>query len=168
MNDKNIELAELIEAVENDALERARTLLEEGCDATSLDEEGRPPLFFLIKSNGSREMAELLIDHGADVHWRNEEGVSLLDEAVERNRADLVKLFIEHGVDPGVTHRKSGMTAMMLAASFDYIDMMELLLEHGADLFAVDSFEMSASDYARRLGRKRAKKWLEEKMANPF
>jgi len=113
-------------------------------------------------------MIELLLAEGADVNWKTDEGISLLDEAVERNRIDLVKLFIERGLDPSETSRKSGMTALMLAACFDYIDMMELLLEQGADLYAVDESGMGAFDYARKLGRKRAQKWLEDKMANPF
>ncbi len=159
---------EIIEAVKCDDIERIEALLNEGCDANSTDEEGRPLMLLAIKSGASRETVELLLDRGADLGWTTEEGVGLLDEAVERNRLDLAELFIERGIDPAVTRRGSGMTALMLAASFDYIDMMELLCEKGADLFAVDELGLSASDYARKLGRIKAKRWLDEKIANPF
>jgi len=159
---------EIIEAVKCDDIKRTEALLDEGCEADTIDEEGRPLLLLAIKSGSSRELIELLIDRGADLHWTTEEGVGLLDEAVERNRLDLAELFMERGIDPAVTRRGSGMTALMLAASFDYIDMMELLCEKGADLFAVDEQGLSASDYARKLGRIKAKRWLDEKIANPF
>jgi len=162
------EQTELIQAVESDSVATAKRLIDAGADIHITNEDGLPLLLLAIKHGASKEMVELLLDAGADLGWKTSEGVSLLDEAVERNRIDLVKLFIARGIDPSETSRKSGMTALMLAACFDYIDLMEVLLEHGADLYAVDESGMGASDYARKLGRKRAQKWLEEKMANPF
>ena len=167
MNNVNKQ-TELINAVENDFVLQAKRLLDEGADINVSNEDNLPLLVIAIKNGASKEMIELLLDEGADISWKTEEGVTLSDEAVERNRVDLVKLFIERGLDPAETSRKSGMTTFMLAACFDYIEMMELLLEHGADLYAVDESGMSALDYARKLGRKRSHKWIEDKMANPF
>ncbi|WP_353661397.1 ankyrin repeat domain-containing protein [Hydrogenimonas sp. SS33] len=164
MNDKK---NELIEAVRADAVAEAEALLD-ASNANVVDEQGRPLLLVAIKSGASREMVELLLQRGADLMWTTEEGVSLLDEAVEKNRVDLVKLFIERGIDPAATRRKSGMTALMLAACFDYIEMMELLYAHGADLYAEDQFGFTAADFARKLRRERAGRWIAEKMENPF
>ncbi|WP_456452947.1 ankyrin repeat domain-containing protein [Hydrogenimonas sp.] len=165
MNEKN---NELIDAVVSDALSRAKRLLEEGADANAVDEEGRPALLLVIRNRASKEMAELLLDKGADLGWTTEEGVGLLDEAVERNRLDLAELFIDRGIDPAETKRQSGMTALMLAACFEHLEMMELLYERGADLYAVDQMGFSAADFARKLRKPRAQKWIEEKMENPF
>ena len=159
---------ELIEAVKSDGVNRAKGLLEEGGDANACDEEGRPLLLLAIRAEGSREMAELLLEHGADPAWTTEEGVGLLDEAVERNRLDLAELLMERGLDPAQTRRKSGMTALMLAACFEHLEMMELLYEKGADLYAVDQMGFSAADFARKLRKTKAQKWIEEKMENPF
>ncbi|MCF6200826.1 MAG: ankyrin repeat domain-containing protein [Hydrogenimonas sp.] len=158
----------IFESIKRDSLESLKELLEQGCDPNSEDEEGKPLLLIAIKSGASKEVVELLLEYGANLEWTTPEGVSLLDEAVECNRIDLAELFIEKGMDPSVTKRKSGMTVTMLAASFDYVDMLELLYEKGADIFAVDEIGLSAADYARKLGRGRARTWLEEKMANPF
>ncbi len=165
MNDKNMEL---FDAVADDALHRAKRVLEEGADANALDEKGRPPLLAAIVHRADREMVEMLLEHGADPFWTTEEGVGLLDEAVERNRLDLAELFIEKGIDPATTRRQSGMTAFMLAACFDYVEMMALLYDRGADIYAVDEQGLSAADFARKLRRKRALQWIEEKMENPF
>ncbi len=165
MNEKN---RELIEAICQNDVETTRDLLALGCDANICDEEGRSLLALAIRHNGSEELVRTLLEAGADWRWTTPEGVGLLDDAVERNRLDLALLLIDRGLDPSVTARQSGMTALMLAASFDYIEMMELLYERGADLFAVDEMGLSAADYARKLGRKRAKAWLDDKIANPF
>ena len=165
MDDKN---NELIDAVADDALNRTKRLLEEGADANALDERGRPALLVAIANRASKEMVELLLEHGADLFWTTEEGVGLLDEAVERNRLDLAELFIEKGLDPATTRRKSGMTAFMLAACFDYVEMMELLYDRGADIYAVDEMGLSAADFAKKLRKERAFKWIENRMENPF
>ena len=165
MNEKN---NELIEAVVSDALNRAKRLLEEGGDANATDEEGRPALLLAIRNRASKEMVELLLDNGADLNWTTEEGVGLLDEAVERNRIDLAELFIDRGIDPAETKRQSGMTALMLAVCFEHLEMMELLYERGADLYAVDQMGFTAADFARKLRKPKAQKWIEAKMENPF
>ena len=157
----------LIEAVQTDAVKEAERLLND-VDANVTDEKGWPLLLIAVKNRASRQMVELLLERGADLMWTTEEGVSLLDEAVERNRLDLVELFIEKGLDPAVTRRKSGMTALMLAASFDYIEMMELLYANGADLYAEDEFGWTAAEFAKRLRKERASRWIEAKMENPF
>lgn len=159
---------ELIKAIEGDLVLQVKRLLADGVDINATNEDDLSLLIVAIKSNASKEMVELLLDKGADIDWKTKEGVSLLDEVVEKNRVDLAKLFIDRGIDPCKTSRKSGMTALMLAACFDYVEMMELLLERGANLYAIDKNGMSALDYARKLRCKRAQKWLEDKMANPF
>ena len=165
MNERN---NELIDAVASDALNRAKRLLNEGGDANAVDEEGRPLLLLAIRNHASKEMVELLLDKGADLAWSTEEGVGLLDEAVERNRLDLAGLFIDRGIDPAETKRQSGMTPLMLAACFEYLEMMELLYERGADLYTVDQMGFTAADFARKLRKTKAQKWIEEKMENPF
>jgi ankyrin repeat protein len=113
-------------------------------------------------------MAKLLLEFGADLFWTTPEGVGLLDEAVERNRLDLAELFIDRGIDPAETKRQSGMTALMLAACFEHLEMMDLLYERGADLYAVDQMGFSAADFARKLRKARSQKWIAQKMENPF
>ncbi|WP_457597150.1 ankyrin repeat domain-containing protein [Hydrogenimonas sp.] len=158
----------LFDAVRGDRVVETKRLLTEGADANARDEEGRPPLLVAIRSGASKEMVEALLEAGGDLRWTTEEGVGLLDEAVERNRIDLAQLLIDRGIDPSETTRKSGMTALMLAACFDYIEMMELLYERGADLYAVDTMGFSAADFARKLRKTKALSWIEEKMENPF
>ena len=165
MNDKN---NALIEAVKSDAYNRLKRLLEAGGDPNTEDSEGRPLAYLAIRHGAEADTLALLLQSGADIAWCTEEGVGLLDEAVERNRIDLATLLIDRGIDPAGTRRQSGLTPLMLAACFDYIEMMDLLYARGADLYAQDSLGMTAADYARKLRRKRAQAWIEEKMENPF
>ena len=97
---------DLIEAVENDEIVRTKQLIAAGANVTVTNEDEMPLLLIAIKNGGSKEMAELLLDAGADIGWKTPEGASLLDEAVERNRIDLAELLIDRGLDPAVTSRK--------------------------------------------------------------
>ncbi len=163
-----VDVNELIDAIENSDSETLGRLIASGADMSICGEEGKPLLLLAITKGASKEVVKMLLDAGTDLGWTTSEGVGLLDEAIERNRIDLVELFIDYGIDPASTSRESGMTPMMLAASFDYIEIMELLYDKGADIFMVDIYGLGAVDYARKLGRIRAKAWLEEKIADPF
>jgi len=54
------------------------------------------------------------------------------------------------------------MTPLMLAASFNDMEMIRFLIERGADPEAVDKYGMNALEYARKLGQERVREYLEE------
>jgi ankyrin repeat protein len=74
----------------------------------------------------------------------------------------MIRFCIDKGFDLNTTKRKSGITPVMLAACFSDIDLMEILLENGGDINAVDRTGMSPLDYARKLGQKKMQAYLEE------
>ena len=94
---------------------------------------------------GHRETAEFLIDQGADVNAvaRHEMKVTPLHAALFGRRIETAKLLIERGADVtmkrgGQGWERSGWTALHYVAGFGFIDLVEPLLERGADLNAQD------------------------------
>jgi len=163
---------ELIKALEQDSLPHIKKLLSSGkYDLNSeveigteydLDEYDEIPLIFWAIQNGvSREAIELLIQNGAKLEQTTREGVGSLDYAIKYRRRDIVELCNEKGIDLTTSQRKSGLTPLMLAASFNDIDMMKYLISLGADPKAKDKIGMDALDYAAKLGQKSAVKFLE-------
>jgi len=163
---------ELLDAIFNDSLPQIKKLLQKNsydlnCEVEvgteyDLDEYDEIPLlFWAIQSGISIEALTLLIKGGIDLHTTSKEGVGALDYAIKHRRKDIVELCNKSGIDLTTSKRKSGLTPLMLAASYNDIDMMEYLINLGADVNIVDKKGMSAIDYATRLGQKSAVNFLE-------
>ncbi len=166
------DLLELIEAVERDTLPKIRSVMERiGADLDDevaidaiygLDEpEEMPLLFFLIMKGISVEALDIVVEHGVDPEYRDREGLGAVDVAIKYGREDILRYLDEKGVDVVDGRRRSGMTPLMLAASFNDIEIMEYLVSRGSDIGAVDNFGMSAIDYAKKLKQSKAERFLE-------
>jgi len=162
----------LLEALAHDNLVALRKILENGSIDLSqevvigaeydLDEPDEVPvLVYAISLGASIEALEMLVEAGADIAAVNREGVGILDVAIKHKRLDIVKLCEVYGVDLFQSRRKSGITPLILAASFGDMEIVKYLLERGADMQERDSFGMTAADYARRMGQKQMLTFLE-------
>jgi ankyrin repeat protein len=88
---------------------------------------------------------KLLLDKGADINARNEEGATLLIEAAGFGRLAIVKMLIQKGADLEARSNNGG-TALhaaacdcALATMPDTYDVVKLLLEKGAAINAKDN-----------------------------
>ncbi|HZF08023.1 MAG TPA: ankyrin repeat domain-containing protein [Thermoanaerobaculia bacterium] len=85
-------------------LERARLLLEHGADPNeALNENDGPPLFVAIQRGRERALLELLVAHGADVHFRRRDGRSAYQVAMSHGHAEAVAYLEELGVATDTT-----------------------------------------------------------------
>ena len=165
--------AELIEALKHDSLVRARKILTTHpidlnemtitCNEYDIDDPDEIPLlFWVIQSHVSREVIEMLMEHGLDLSATNREGLGALDIAIKHRRRDIVELCGEQGISYTQSRRRSGLTPLMLAASFSDFEMVDFLLEHGASIEDTDKRGTDAIEYARVLGQTKMMKYLEE------
>ena len=120
-----------------------------------------PLLFWAIQIGASREVIERLIEHGLDVTQVNREGLGALDLAIRRHRMDLIELCVQHGVDVRTSRRRSGLTPLMLAASFSHFDTVDYLIAQGASVEDHDKRGTDAIEYARVLGQNKMVEYLE-------
>lgn len=103
--------------------------------------------------NGYVELLRDLVRDGADPNEVDSEGMSLLSWAVVANRPDLVEALLDLGAD--INHSDSfGYTAALYAATIDHGDseVLELLIERGADLAPASNEGHTALSNARRFG----------------
>ncbi len=73
-------------------------------------------------------------------------GKSPLTVAVVKGDLEIVKKFIEYGVD--VNESSDGVTPLMLAARYNKVEIMKFLLENGANVDAKDNHGFNALKYA--------------------
>ena len=156
------ELTALIYAARSGAIEAARVLLEAGADVNQTSRYGWSPLLAATQ-NRNYQMGKFLIEHGADVNIVNKGGWSPLYLATDNrnleggdypvrepdmDHLEFIKLLLDKGAN--VNHRitestetrtvftnqwldENGATAFLRASQSGDLELMKLLVEHGAD-----------------------------------
>ena len=79
------------------------------------------------------DSAEFLMDHGMDPNTMDWHGVTLIHNAAQRGWADRVKLLINHGADINAIDDEYQSTPLGMAARWGQEEIVELLLDAGAD-----------------------------------
>jgi hypothetical protein len=92
---------------------------------------------------GDLEMAQVLLEYGVDVNAQNDAGCTPLDFASRdghRNDSRVVQLLIDHGADPNTRASRSGFTPLHRASENGRIEVVRLLIEHGANVEMQDKY----------------------------
>ncbi|XP_020294497.1 26S proteasome non-ATPase regulatory subunit 10-like [Pseudomyrmex gracilis] len=84
------------------------------------------------------EIAELLLNHGANVNASDKSGISPLCLAVRKGHVNEVKMLMVRGANVNAETR-DGTTPLHDAIQFDNMKIAEVLLHHGANVNASDT-----------------------------
>ena len=117
----------------------AITILERGANTEIPSSLGRTPLY-MASSRGYANVVRSLIDRGADLNaickYYDEHDNSWewtpLHVAIHKQRQDIVVLLLERGADTE-TRSSRDETALYMASSSRYADIVRQLVSHGAD-----------------------------------
>ena len=102
------------------------SLLERGAQ----DVNGTSPMM-LSCFTGKKEVASILLEHGADVSLQNIFGMTALMMGVHNGHMEIVELLMRYGADVN-TMTSNGMTALKLSKDNDHGKISALLIEYGA------------------------------------
>ena len=142
-------ISALTEAIMSGHLELTKRIIEVIGDVNR-PIRGRLPM--LIATNqGNTEMLQLLISYGGDVNLRsNHQGnmPTCLHSVVCLGDLENAQLLLDHGADLNAAS-KYGETPLMTAVLVKLPDMVQFLLERGADHRVVNSQGRTALDMAR-------------------
>ena len=115
----------------------ARLLLGSGASAAHRDGHGNTALGEAASANDV-DIARLLIDNGADLNAR-EVQYTPLDRAAVRG-PDVAILLVARGAEVNEPETITKETPLHAAAACGYIEVVRVLLQHGANTEAVDQF----------------------------
>lgn len=82
-----------------------------------------PPLAWAVMM-GQIEAAELLLQHGADIHGRNRDGNTALHVAVFLGRAKIAELLIKNGADVEIKNGDGATSIDMLAVPWEMTELI--------------------------------------------
>ena len=122
-------MAPLHAAAHSGNIEVARILIEYDPTAISArNEVNATPLHWASTRGGT---VLLLLEHGADINVRVDDGRTPLHVALGNGALEEARVLLEHGADVGAK-RHDGLTPLQVAAQKSHDEMVKLLLEHGA------------------------------------
>jgi ankyrin repeat protein len=136
----------ILVAAEMGDVEMLKLLCDAGAHLETRDDFGSTALNIAALS-GRIKAVEFLLSRGADVNSKADRGDTALMVASRDGRTALVKILLKARADVNIA-TETGATALMVAA--DDADLVELLLNAGAKIDAVDKKGWTAMCYARK------------------
>ncbi|SVC90659.1 uncharacterized protein METZ01_LOCUS343513, partial [marine metagenome] len=114
--------------------------------------EGTPLHFAAFR--GRKEVAELLINEGADVNAKNQAGATPLDKAIEKNRDETVNLLRKHGGKTAEKLPQAPDISIHEAVAEGNIEAVKQHLAAGTDVNAKDRHKNTPLHAAAAWGQK--------------
>ena len=137
----------LFVAIEAGDIPRVTQLLNRGARLNALLPDGFPPTASYHRRTTPlhravwakhTQVARLLLDHGADVNARDNADETPLQYAVwdgpgyEREMVEIATFLLEHGANPNVYYKKDNETPLHRAIRSANVELVRVLLKHGA------------------------------------
>ncbi|MBN2181513.1 MAG: ankyrin repeat domain-containing protein [Sedimentisphaerales bacterium] len=125
-------------------IEIVEFLLNNDADVDTEMFTGDTPLMIAARyaRDGKYETIKTLLEHGANVNHKNEDGRTVLHEAAMYSGKEVINLLISYGADVNARDEHQS-TPLHQAAMLNNIEAAKALVENGADIFAKNYHDYS-------------------------
>jgi Ankyrin repeats (3 copies) len=163
----------LVAALAQGHFQTAKFLIDNGADPNVRGDYNMTPLLSAA-FDGEFEMVQVLLKYKADINARDKYGENALHNASNGSRSvigpslsNVARLLLKHGADVNArTDKDKGhSTPLHLAAHFGRLEVVHVLLEHGADVGTEDGSGRTALQLASDKGHHEIMKLLSEHRA---
>jgi ankyrin repeat protein len=141
---------DLIQSSYDGELAHVEVLVMKGANVNAQDPKKRTPLI-LAATNGHLAIVEFLVSKGAEVNLKDSDSQTPLMYASKRSFNDVAAFLLKNDAEVNVQSKKKGMTALMLAAGWDNVELVRMLLEHGAEPSLTNIFGKTARVFAEEM-----------------
>jgi len=128
------------------------------------DKQGKTPIFYAIEYGHGNLVTECL-DLGCNIEVESIVGWTVLHAAVNSNKPEMLSLILNHPKADAkrILDRqdKSKRTALHVAAFKSQTELVEILINKGADITLIDIAGLKPVGLAEKAGRRRSKELLE-------
>uniref|UniRef100_A0A0X3P756 K Homology domain-containing protein n=1 Tax=Schistocephalus solidus TaxID=70667 RepID=A0A0X3P756_SCHSO len=130
--EKKVESVPLIEAAKDGHTDVVRLLLQYGASVSQVSNNGYTALHYAA-TNGHLDCVRLLLQYKSPLEVQNENGHTPLMEAASNGHIEVARCLIEHGAYINTYSTEFKESALTLASYKGHADMVNFLLENGAD-----------------------------------
>ena len=148
-------------------MDSVKALLGAGADPTVDDEEGFSCIHAAIDGRCSTDVLQKLIDHGAHVNAKRQDGTTALIRACSTGQSESVMFLLKEGADVNII-KLNGNTILHAAVCGNCSkDAVQNITEHGLNVNATNKHGETALSLACQVARAEFIKLLLENGANP-
>ncbi len=145
--------------------ETAELLIKRGANVNATDLDGHSPLWFCCRHKFFNDyIAQLLIEHGADINQKNRDKEPILSMAVKKKNIHAINFLIRNSADINAQNFY-GETALSIA--LPDIELAKLLIENGSNVDAQNTQGDTALHLAAENDNYDFAEYLLEHKANP-
>jgi len=141
----------LISAAYNGDTDTVTKALDAGMDVNTRDQKGRIPLLSYAAGGGHANVAEMLLQRGADINGVDAQGWTALHHTVANGAVDVIDVLAKHGADLNLKNSDEW-TPLMYAVFQNKPNVVKKLLSHGADRSIKTSQGIDALAIAQQKG----------------
>ncbi|MEX2243820.1 MAG: ankyrin repeat domain-containing protein [Fimbriimonadaceae bacterium] len=138
-DDSQLGWDDVIRAVAIGSRQDVETALARSSEVRALDSNGMSAIQVALRK-GDLELAELLLQHGANPARQSSKGASSIACSIESGSPVVLEWALRHGCDIN-EHDKFGNPVLGSAVSSGNIEIVRFMLEHGADPNAGDTLD---------------------------
>ncbi len=158
---KTVDMQAFREAALNGRVQKVKEILPDLKNVDAADENGNTALM-LAGYNGHTEIVRLLLDHDADINHFNPEGRNVLMYTASGPYPETVELLLDRGAELNRADKGEHFTALMWAAAEGNMEVVKVLLKHGADASLKDVDGDTAASFARKNGHDEVADFIEK------